>query len=84
MNAKSGCLYWTFQANGPVRSAPLIVENGTGYSLLFGDQTGWFYALDAGAGKLIWKQRIDVHEATRLTGSPAFLNGVVFVPAASC
>jgi polyvinyl alcohol dehydrogenase (cytochrome) len=83
MNAKSGCLYWTFQANGPVRSAPLIVENGTGYSLLFGDQTGWFYALDGRTGKLLWKQRIDDHEATRLTGSPAFLNGVVFVPAAS-
>jgi polyvinyl alcohol dehydrogenase (cytochrome) len=83
MNAKTGCLYWTFQANGPVRSAPLIVENGAGYSLLFGDQTGWFYALDARAGKLLWKQRIDDHEATRLTGSPAFHNGVVFVPAAS-
>ena len=83
MNAKTGCLYWTFQANGPVRSAPLIAENEAGYSLLFGDQTGWFYALDATTGKLLWKQRIDDHEATRLTGSPAFLNGVVFVPAAS-
>jgi polyvinyl alcohol dehydrogenase (cytochrome) len=83
MNAKTGCLYWTFQANGPVRSAPIIAENEAGYSLLFGDQTGWFYALDATTGKLLWKQRIDDHEATRLTGSTAFLNGVVFVPAAS-
>ena len=83
MNAKSGCLYWTFQANGPVRSAPLIAESGDTVPLLFGDQIGWFYALDAATGRLRWKQRIDDHEATRLTGSPAFHNGVVFVPAAS-
>jgi putative pyrroloquinoline-quinone binding quinoprotein len=54
MNAKTGCLYWTFQANGPVRSAPLIAENEAGYSVLFGDQTGWFHALDATTGKLLW------------------------------
>jgi polyvinyl alcohol dehydrogenase (cytochrome) len=83
MNAKTGCLYWTFQANGPVRAAPLVVENGTGYSLLFGDQVGWFYALDGKTGKLVWKRRIDDHESTRLTGSAAFDDGIVFVPAAS-
>jgi polyvinyl alcohol dehydrogenase (cytochrome) len=83
INAKTGCLYWTFQANGPVRSAPLIVENGTGYSLAFGDQIGWFYLLDASHGKLLWRQRIDDHEATKLTGSPAFNRGILFIPAAS-
>ena len=83
MNAKTGCLYWTFEANGPVRAAPLIVENGTGYSILFGDQVGWFYALDGKTGKLVWKRRVDDHESTRLTGSAAFDDGVVFVPAAS-
>ena len=83
VNAKSGCLYWTFQANGPVRAAPVVVENGTRYLLLFGDQVGWFYALDGEKGKLVWKKRIDEHEATRLTGSAAFYDGIVFVPAAS-
>ena len=83
LNAKTGCLYWTFQANGPVRAAPVIVEDGKGYALLFGDQVGWFYALDGETGKLIWKKRIDEHESTRLTGSAAFYEGIVFVPAAS-
>ena len=83
IDSKTGCLYWTFQANGPVRSAPLIVEDGTSYYLVFGDQIGWFYALEASSGKLRWKRRIDDHEATRLTGSPAFHKGVVFVPAGS-
>ena len=83
INARTGCLYWTFQANGPVRAAPLVVENGSGYSILVGDQVGWFYAIDAKTGQMIWKRRIDDHESTRLTGSAAFEAGVVFVPAAS-
>lgn len=83
INAKTGCLYWTFEANGPVRAAPLVIKNAAEYSVLFGDQIGWFYALDGKTGKLIWKQRIEEHEATRLTGSAVFDGRVVFVPAAS-
>jgi polyvinyl alcohol dehydrogenase (cytochrome) len=83
VNAKTGCLYWTFQADGPVRAAPLVVENDAGCSILFGDQIGWFYALEGKTGRLIWKQRIEEHEATRLTGAAAFDGGLVFVPAAS-
>jgi polyvinyl alcohol dehydrogenase (cytochrome) len=83
INARTGCLYWTFQANGPVRAAPLVVESESRYSILVGDQIGWFYAIDAKTGQVIWKRRIDDHESTRLTGSAAFEAGVVFVPAAS-
>ncbi len=83
LDARSGCLYWMFQADGPVRSAILAVQNGSRTSLLFGDQIGRFYSLDASTGHLLWKRRIDSHDATRLTGSPAAQGGVVFVPAAS-
>jgi polyvinyl alcohol dehydrogenase (cytochrome) len=83
MNAKTGCLYWTFQADGPVRAATTIAKNGAGYSIVFGDLTGWFYSLDAATGKLLWKRRVDGHEATRLTGAAAEKDGVVFEPAAS-
>jgi len=83
LDAKSGCLHWTFQANGPVRSAIVAAANGSDYSLLFGDQIGWFYSLEAKTGKLLWKHRVDEHEATRLTGSPAVHQGVVFIGAAS-
>jgi polyvinyl alcohol dehydrogenase (cytochrome) len=83
VDAKTGCIHWVFQANGPVRSATLPVQNGSSYSLVFGDQIGWVYALNAKTGRLIWKKRVDDHEATRLTGSPASQNGVVFIPAAS-
>jgi polyvinyl alcohol dehydrogenase (cytochrome) len=83
LEAKTGCLHWTFQANGPVRSAIVAAANGPDYSLLFGDQIGWFYALDAKTGKLLWKHRLDEHEGTRLTGAPAVYQGVAFVGAAS-
>jgi polyvinyl alcohol dehydrogenase (cytochrome) len=83
LEAKTGCLHWTFQANGPVRSAIVAAANGSDYSLLFGDQIGWFYSLDAKTGRLVWKKRVDAHEATRLTGSPAVYEGAVFIGAAS-
>jgi polyvinyl alcohol dehydrogenase (cytochrome) len=83
MNSKTGCLYWTFQADGPVRAATVVASRGKGYAILFPDQIGSFYALDAESGRLIWKRRIDEHEATRLTGSAVVHDGVVFIPAAS-
>ena len=83
LEAKTGCLHWTFQANGPVRSGIVAVQNGSAYSLLFGDQIGWFYSLEAKTGRLLWKKRIDEQEATRLTGTPAVYQGVIFVGAAS-
>jgi polyvinyl alcohol dehydrogenase (cytochrome) len=83
LDAATGCLHWVFQANGPVRSAMILDQVGAERILVFGDQIGWFYALDARSGKRRWSKRIDSHEATRLTGSPAVQDGTVFVPAAS-
>jgi polyvinyl alcohol dehydrogenase (cytochrome) len=83
LDAKTGCLYWVFQANGPVRAAIVAIPYGARYSLVFGDQIGWVYSLDARTGRLLWKRRVEDHEATRLTGSPVAQDGVVFIPAAS-
>ena len=83
LRAKTGCLQWTFQANGPVRSSVLVVPQGSKHSLLFGDQTGWFYSLEAETGKLLWKKKVEEHDAARLTATPVAYNGNVFVPVAS-
>jgi polyvinyl alcohol dehydrogenase (cytochrome) len=83
VDAKTGCIHWVYQAIGPVRAAILPVSNGHATSLVFTDLIGWAYAVDAKSGHLIWKKRIDEHEAARLTGSSVALNGVVFIPAAS-
>jgi len=83
VDAKTGCIHWVFQSNGPVRAAILAVPSGSGTTLVFTDLIGWGYALDAKSGKLIWKKRIDDHDAARLTGSSVALDGVVYIPAAS-
>jgi polyvinyl alcohol dehydrogenase (cytochrome) len=83
LHTGTGCLKWAFQAGGPVRTAILVAPLNRGHALLFGDQTGWFYSVEAETGKLQWKKKIEEHEATRLTGSPIVHEGVVFIPVAS-
>jgi len=81
--ADSGCLKWTFQATGPVRAAPLTAARDGRHVLLIGDFTGWFYALDAASGELVWKTQIETHDSTRLTGAAAVHDGVAYVPVSS-
>jgi polyvinyl alcohol dehydrogenase (cytochrome) len=83
LDAASACIRWMFQAHGPVRSAIVAVLAGERQTLLFSDQIGWFYAVDGTAGTLIWKTRVEDHEATRLTGASIVRDGVVFIPVAS-
>lgn len=83
LNTESGCVQWVFQAVGPVRSAILAVPLGDKHVLLFGDTIGWFYAVEAETGHLLWKKRPEPHEATRLTAAPLAYQDTVFVPVAS-
>jgi polyvinyl alcohol dehydrogenase (cytochrome) len=83
LDATSGCLHWRYQASGPVRTAMTVATEQGGHTLVFSDQNGLVYAVDARTGKENWKKRIEEHEATRLTGSIAVHDGVAFVPAAS-
>lgn len=83
LDAATGCIRWTFEANGPVRSSILAERDGSRVSLLFGDQNGWFYSVDAASGRALWKKRVDDHDAARLTGAPVAHEGTVFVPVAS-
>ncbi|MEO8051193.1 MAG: PQQ-binding-like beta-propeller repeat protein [Acidobacteriota bacterium] len=83
LDAKTGCTHWTFEADGPVRGAILAVPRGSRTTLIFSDQIGWVYELDALTGRQLWRTRVSDHEATRLTGSPVEHDGVVYIPAAS-
>jgi polyvinyl alcohol dehydrogenase (cytochrome) len=83
IDARSGCIHWTYKASGPVRSALTIASDGRRRTLLFSDQNGSVYAVDARSGEEMWKTRVEAHEATRLTGAFALHDGVAFVPAAS-
>jgi polyvinyl alcohol dehydrogenase (cytochrome) len=86
LDTATGCVHWMFQADGPVRSAILVVpaeNNSRRYAVLFSDLTGWYYSLDAASGRLLWRKRIESHESVRLTGAGTIYQDVVYVPAAS-
>ena len=83
LSAASGCLRWIFQAAGPIRSSIVAAPIDGGHVLLFGDLTGWFYALDAATGTLLWKKRPEDHEAVRLSAPPVVLDGLAIIPVAS-
>jgi len=83
LSADTGCVRWMYQASGPVRSALVAVPNGQTHVLVFTDLTGWAYGLEAETGHLLWKKKPEEHESTRLTGSAAAQDGIVFIPAAS-
>lgn len=82
LDRESGCIRWVYQADGPVRSSLLAVRDGARYLLLFGDQVGGFYALEAATGKPAWKKRVETHDAARLTGTPITVDGNVIIPVA--
>ena len=83
LRADTGCLQWVFQANGPIRSAIVAAQVDRRHLLLFGDLTGWFYALDAANGHVVWRKRPEEHEAVRLSAPAVVHDGLAYVAVAS-
>ncbi len=83
LRSDSGCVEWTYQADAPVREAVAAAPLDKNHALLFGDLTGTFYAVEAETGRLLWKKRIEEHEAALLTGSPTVYQGNVYIGVAS-
>jgi polyvinyl alcohol dehydrogenase (cytochrome) len=79
LDADSGCIIWTFDARGGVRTS-ISVGDGRAY---FADQTGQAYALDAANGALVWSRTVESHPLTRITGSPTLFEGRLYVPTSS-
>ncbi len=70
VDAATGCTYWTFKADGTVRSAINIGAIQAGrYAAMFGDSTAHMYAVDVPTGKLLWKTKVEDHPMARLTGA---------------
>ncbi|MGH9592187.1 MAG: PQQ-binding-like beta-propeller repeat protein, partial [Bryobacteraceae bacterium] len=81
LDAASGCMYWSFKAEAGVRTAVTI--QGSKPIAYFGDLRANVYALDASTGAQIWKVRVEEHASARITGSPKFYGGNLYVPVAS-
>jgi polyvinyl alcohol dehydrogenase (cytochrome) len=88
LDAATGCVVWTFAAQGGVRASVSIgPSSGSGraraYAAYFADQKGFAYAVNAATGRLLWRRKVDEHPLVRLTGSPALFNGRLYVPTSS-
>ncbi|MGH9647265.1 MAG: PQQ-binding-like beta-propeller repeat protein [Bryobacteraceae bacterium] len=83
LDAATGCVYWTFQADSGVRSAVNLHRIETRSIAYFGDGKANVYAVDAATGQQIWKTHVDNHASARITGGTKAFEGRVYVPVAS-
>ncbi len=87
MNARTGCVYWSFLAQSGVRNALRIedisVQGRRRDVALFGDLKANVYALDARTGKQLWTTHVEKQYTDRVTAPPAYYQGKLFVPISS-
>jgi polyvinyl alcohol dehydrogenase (cytochrome) len=83
LDAKTGCIHWSFDTDAPVRTAVTVGAVGSGGAVYFGDQRANAYALDAISGKLLWKTHVDEFFAATITGAPTLAGGRLYVPVSS-
>jgi polyvinyl alcohol dehydrogenase (cytochrome) len=89
LDARTGCVRWTFKATAEVRT-PVVLSRadlpelrGRAPLAFFGDLTGRVYALDSRTGRLAWKATVEDHPATTMTGAPAYYDGRLYVSVSS-
>jgi len=83
LDAKTGCIYWSFGADAGIRSTPVVAEiqgqGATKYAVYFTDVLTRVYAVDAQTGKLLWKTKAGEHPRAKSSNGPAVAAGKVFV-----
>jgi polyvinyl alcohol dehydrogenase (cytochrome) len=79
IDAATGCVYWSFQAEAGVRGTVSITRD-TAY---FGDMKANAYAVNVNTGELLWKVKVEEHPVARITGAPRLFEGRLYVPVAS-
>ncbi|HUA00294.1 MAG TPA: PQQ-binding-like beta-propeller repeat protein [Candidatus Aquilonibacter sp.] len=84
VDAQTGCVYWSYQTKGSVRTAitvaPVTGLGATKYAAYFGDAHAYAYAIDAQTGKELWVTRISQNFIERITAAPSVYGGRVYVP----
>ena len=87
LDAASGCIHWTHQAQAGVRAGITLGEIGEGEesrpAVFFGDTLAQVSALDADSGELLWRVQVERHTKARITGTPRYHRGRVYVPVSS-
>jgi polyvinyl alcohol dehydrogenase (cytochrome) len=87
LSAATGCVHWVFRADAAVRAAVTVARidaaSGPRFAAFIGDRSGNVYAIDAASGAQLWKTKVDDFPFARVTGSPTFHDGRLYVGVAS-
>jgi len=83
LSLRDGCAYWIFDAGATVRTSIEVADAGGSRLAFFGDIGANVYAVDVATGALRWKSKVEAHRAARVTGTPRFYRGRVYVPVSS-
>ncbi|MBK6660797.1 MAG: PQQ-binding-like beta-propeller repeat protein [Proteobacteria bacterium] len=84
LDAARGCALWVYEAHAGVRTSLTLAKGEDGdANLFFGDLSGKVYALDPATGKERWAMVADDHPHIRITGTPVYHGGRLFVPLSS-
>lgn len=86
LDAATGCVHWSFQAQGGVRTAITIApvkSANARYAAFFGDIRANVYAVNAETGERLWTAKADTHQVARITGAPSYHDGRLYVPVSS-
>jgi polyvinyl alcohol dehydrogenase (cytochrome) len=83
LDAKTGCVYWAYQADmfgrfAPI-AAPITGHAGTKFAIFFVTRSTNAYALDAQDGKLLWKAQVR-SGLNNLSATAAYHDGRLYVP----
>ncbi len=87
LDAVSGCVHWSFQADAAVRTAitiaPVKGQGAAKYAIYFGDLRANVYGVDATSGKLLWKVKVEDQPVARITAAPILYEDRLYVPVSS-
>lgn len=88
LDAKSGCVRWTYRASAEVRTSISVSTWAEGEEEVqpiayFGDILARAYAIDAQTGELKWMTKVDDHANATITGAPVLVADRLYVPVSS-
>ena len=84
LDAKTGCVHWTIEAEAGIRTAMMMEQRDDGgLTAYFGDQSANVSAIDATSGELRWKVEVDKHPHAAIAGAPQLYGQRLYVPVSS-
>ena len=84
LNARTGCVHWSFETTAPVRAAASVGSSPDGRPTVYiADTKANVYAVDVQSGKLVWRTAADEIPVAQVTGAPTLHQGRLYIPITS-